>query len=284
MKQQDRYYPCALTIAGSDSGGGAGIQADLRTFSAVGVYGCSVITAVTSQNPRRVSRIDTLPAAAVAAQLEAVFECFAVAAMKTGMLANAEIIEAVAGFLKKLPGNIPLVVDPVMVSTSGARLLEEDAVAAMTGRLLPLARWITPNLPEAELLLERKLPDFESRVRAAREISRRWSCSCFLKTGHDVEGRSEAGDIICHQDRVLVVSTPVVEGSRASHGTGCTLSSAIAGLLAAGNSWMDTVCEAKAFVYGSLLEAAEVGPGCEAMYPPLENYRPIVSVNEIKGS
>ncbi len=282
MKKQDRCYPCALTIAGSDSGGGAGIQADLRTFSAIGVYGCSAVTAVTSQNPRRVSRIDVMPAAAVKAQLEAIFQCFAVAAIKTGMLANAEIIETVAGFLKNRTDNLPLVVDPVMVSTSGARLLEEDAVSAMTGELLPLASWVTPNLPEAELLLERRLPDFDDRIRAAREIAERWSCSCFLKTGHDVEGRDEAGDIICHRGKVLLISTPVVEGTRASHGTGCTLSSAIAGLLAAGNPWRDTVCEAKAFVYGSLLEAAQVGPDCEAMYPPLENYRPIVSITEIK--
>ena len=282
MKKQENYYPCALTIAGSDSGGGAGIQADLRTFSAIGVYGCSVITAVTSQNPRQLTKIDVMPPETVCSQLEAVLSCFHISAMKTGMLANADIIKATASMLKKYISVIPLVVDPVLISTTGKRLLEKKAEKTLKDELLPLATWITPNIPEAETLLDRELPDFASRVRAAIDIAERWNCSCILKTGHDLSDEGEASDIIVHKKRIYTIATPVIPDTTATHGTGCTLSSAIAGLIATGNNWRDCVCEAKAFVYGSILEAAMVGPKCEAMYPPLENYRALVTLNELK--
>ncbi len=268
----DMFYPIALTIAGSDSGGGAGIQADLRTMSAIGVYGCSVITAVTSQNPRRVYRVDTLPPEAVTTQMDAVFDCFAVKAVKTGMLANAGIVRAVAAVWRKRKLQLPLIVDPVMVATSGSRLLEVDAIAALTDELLPLAAWITPNIPEAELLLGEKLDGRAALRQGAEALAKRWGVSCLLKVGHALEGESEAADVVAHDGKLYRLSAPVVPDCQCSHGTGCTLSAALAALLAGGTPWKNTLREAKGFVYGSLLECAPVGPGCEAMYPPLENY------------
>ena len=140
------YYPGALTIAGSDSGGGAGIEADLRTFNALGVFGCAAITAVTAQNPLRVTRIDAVPGPGVAAQIDAVLEKIAVRCAKTGMLFTAENVRAVAEVVKRR--KLELICDPVMVSTSGHKLMEDEALSAMAEELLPLASWITPNLPE----------------------------------------------------------------------------------------------------------------------------------------
>jgi hydroxymethylpyrimidine/phosphomethylpyrimidine kinase len=198
------------------------------------------------------------------------------------MLANAEIIKTVAASLQKYAPGISLTVDPVMIATSGRRLLAGDAEKVLKEELLPLATWITPNIPEAEALLGRPLPDISSRISAAAEIAKRWSCSCILKTGHDLAGDGEATDFVAHKGRIYALSTPEIPDPAATHGTGCTLSSAIAGLIAAGNNWRDCVCEAKAFVYGSMLEAAHLGPGCDAMYPPLENYRPLVTITELK--
>ena len=188
-KSSEEFYPVALTIAGSDSGGGAGIQADLRTFNAAGVFGCSVITALTAQNPREVLRVDPTAPEMVASQMEAVFSAFAVAAVKTGMLADAAIVRTVAAGLRGR--KIPLVVDPVMISTSGTRLLEADAMRALREELLPLADYLTPNIPEAEWLLERKLRGADDYAAAALECSERWKLGCLLKTGH-ADGGAEA--------------------------------------------------------------------------------------------
>ncbi len=179
MKSNEtEFYPAALTIAGSDSGGGAGIQADLRTFAAFGVYGCSAITAVTAQNPLKVTRVDALPCAGVDAQIKAVLSTIKVRAAKTGMLFSAEIINTVAQNLSEQ--NLSLVVDPVMISSSGVRLLEEDALTVLKDELLPLASWITPNIPEAELLLGCKIKTHEDAVNAAMEFGHRWDCSVAL--------------------------------------------------------------------------------------------------------
>ena len=151
----NKITPAVMTVAGSDSGGGAGIQADLRTFNAFGVYGCSVITAVTAQNPDEVRRVDVLPVESVVKQFESVLDAIPVRFVKTGMLANGRIIEAAAELAAHYGVN--LIVDPVMVSTSGTRLLEESAISAMQKRLFPLAQWITPNIPEAELICRRQL-------------------------------------------------------------------------------------------------------------------------------
>ena len=272
MKSNEReFYPAALTIAGSDSGGGAGIQADLRTFAAFGVFGCSAITAVTAQNPLEVKRVDAIPAAGVDAQIKAVLPAINIRAVKTGMLLNAEIIKAV---VENLTGkNLALVVDPVMVSTSGARLLEEDAIAVLMDELLPLATWITPNIPEAELLLERKIKTHEDAINAAMEFGRRWDCSVILKAGHFDVTSGVAADIIYHEEKVYELSSPRLADCKASHGTGCTLSAALVAAMALDVPWKKALRMAKGFVYGSLDESISIGSKIEAMYPPGESYQ-----------
>lgn len=272
MKSNEReFYPAALTIAGSDSGGGAGIQADLRTFAAFGVFGCSAITAVTAQNPREVKRVDAIPAAGVDAQIKAVLSAIEVGTVKTGMLFSAEIIKTVAQNLTEQ--NLSLVVDPVMISTSGARLLEEDAIAALVDELLPLASWITPNIPEAELLLGCKINTKEDAIKAALEFGHRWDCSVILKAGHLDEKSDVAADIVYHEEKIYELCSPRVPGSKASHGTGCTLSAALVAALALDIPWKKALRMAKGFVYGSLEECINIGPEIEAMYPPGDSYQ-----------
>jgi hydroxymethylpyrimidine kinase/phosphomethylpyrimidine kinase len=272
MKSAEReFYPAALTIAGSDSGGSAGIQADLRTFAAFGVFGCSAITAVTAQNPLEVTRVDAIPAAGVDAQIKAVLSKISVRVVKTGMLANAEIIKTVA---ENLTGkNLSLLIDPVMVSTSGVTLLEEDAIAVLMDELLPLATWITPNIPEAELLLGKKITTNEEAIKAAVEFGHQWDCSVILKAGHLDVKSDIAADIVYHEGKVYELSSPRVSGSKASHGTGCTLSSALVAALALGIPWKKALRMAKGFVYGSLNECIDIGSNIEAMYPPGESYQ-----------
>lgn len=272
MKSNEReFYPAALTIAGSDSGGGAGIQADLRTFAAFGVFGTSAITAITAQNPLEVTRVDAVPAAGVEAQIKAVLSAIKVRTVKTGMLLNAEIIKITA---QNLAGrNLSLIVDPVMISTSGTRLLEENAITVLKDELLPLASWVTPNIPEAELLLERKLNTSEDLIEAAAEFGQRWDCSVILKTGHSELKNDVASDIVFHEGKIYELSSPRVMKSKAAHGTGCTLSSALAAALALEISWKKALRMAKGFVYGSLNESISIGPDIEAMYPPSESYQ-----------
>ena len=265
---KNEIYPAALSIAGSDSGGGAGIQADLRTFNAFGVYGCTAITAVTSQNPKKVARIDAIPAEGVVSQIETVLEAIRVRCAKTGMLFSAEIVSAVAACMAR--HELPLVVDPVMVSTSGSMLLKEDAVEALKNELFPLADWITPNLPEAELLLGRKLKGEADYIDAARECHGRWGAAVLLKSGHAPAGRF-ANDFICREGCVYRLSSKRLPDRGQSHGTGCTLSSALAAALALEMPWKSALCEAKAFVLGSLAEYVEIGPGVPAMYPPVDD-------------
>jgi len=268
--EAETAYPVALTVAGSDSGGGAGIQADLRTFAAFGVYGCSAVTAVTAQNPLGVRRIDPLPAEGVAAQMEAVFAAFTVAAAKTGMLHDAATVRQAAGLLALR--QIPVVVDPVMVAGSGATLLSADAVGALRDLLLPAAAWVTPNLPEAAIILGRPLDGPAAMRQAALEIAARWDCGCVVKGGHAVRAGDETAlDAVAHGGRAYRLLSPVVPDG-AGHGTGCTFSAALAAALALRMPWREALTSAKAFVYGSLAEAIFPGPGLEAMYPPARNY------------
>lgn len=272
MKSNEReFYPVALTIAGSDSGGGAGIQADLRTFAAFGVFGTSAISAVTAQNPLEVTRVDAVPTAGVDAQIKAVLSAMTVRVVKTGMLLNAEIIKIV---VQNLAGkNLALVIDPVMVSSSGARLLEEDAVAVLKDELLPLASWITPNIPEAELLLGREIKTNEDAIKAAVEFGHRWDCSVILKAGHLDVKSNVAADIVYHEEKVYELSSPRVMNCKAAHGTGCTLSSALVAALALEIPWKKALRMAKGFVYGSLEESITIGSKVDAMYPPGESYQ-----------
>ncbi len=274
----EERYPAALTIAGSDSGGGAGIQADLRTMSAFGVYGCSAITALTSQNPRTVNRIDPVPAEGVACQIETVLAAIPVKFAKTGMLFNAEIVKKVAELTAK--HNLSLVVDPVMVSTSGSVLLESAAVEAVKRDLFPRAKWITPNIPEAELLLGRKLDSVQDYRDAAKECFERWKVGVILKTGHAPGGKSVT-DFICKEGQLYALSSPRAPERKQSHGTGCTLSAALTSALALGMPWKNALVEAKAFVFGSLTECVMLNNNLYAMYPPVEDYHTQVKLEKL---
>ncbi len=279
MSSKEPFYPVALTVAGSDSGGGAGIQADLRTFAAFGVFGTSAITAVTAQNPAAVSRIDVIPGDGVRAQIKAVRTKLAVAAIKTGMLANAEIIRAAAAEIGKI--QCPLVVDPVMISTSGASLLEESAVAMMREELLPLADWLTPNVHEAELLSGMKIRRVEDMVAAGQYCADMWKCSVIVKGGHMQGGNGIMTDVVIHEGKVLALTSPEVPDTQAGHGTGCTFSAALTAGFALGGNWKQVLKTAKAFVYGSLAEEVVVGAGVHAMYPPLETYDAEINLKRI---
>ena len=271
--------PVALSVAGSDSGGGAGLQTDLRTFNAFRVYGCSVVTAVTSQNPDEVRRIDTLPTGAVRCQLETVLAAMPVRWAKTGMLANKAIIECVADVVQKHA--IKMVVDPVMVATSGRRLLEESAISAMKEKLFPFASWITPNIPEAELICQRKLDSPDDLADSALQLYEQFNCNVLLKSGHAITSNM-ATDIVCCQGKLFALSSPVVKISgNTAHGTGCTLSAAMAADFALGKSWQETLITAKAFVYGALAESVQLSGVLFQMYPPTQDYCSQITLNEL---
>ena len=238
------HIPCALTIAGSDSGGGAGIQADLKVFAALGIHGTSAVTCITAQNPRQVLGIQACSAAIVSRQLDAVFSELRPAAAKTGMLYSATIIEAVAESLRRR--RVPVVVDPVMVSTSGARLLKPAAIHTLCTRLFPLAALVTPNLDEAELLTGERLRSLEALRRAAQVLHRRFGCAALVKGGH-LRGLREAADIFYDGRQELLLSAPFVKGV-STHGTGCTYSAAITGYLARGFSLPLAVQRAKQYI------------------------------------
>ncbi len=235
--------PVALTIAGSDSGGGAGLQADLKSFSALGVFGTSVVTAVTAQNTVAVTRVDVLEPAAVEAQLDAVLADLPVAAVKTGMLATTPIVELVAR--RAAAGDLPhLVVDPVMVASSGDRLLDQDAEAAYRELLLPLAEVATPNLLEASVLVERPLTSVEEAEAAARDLAAAGSAWVVVKGGHLT---GPAADVVVHGDEVVTLTSERVDTANV-HGTGCSFASAVAAGLARVQDPRSAIDGAKAFI------------------------------------
>jgi hydroxymethylpyrimidine kinase/phosphomethylpyrimidine kinase len=247
--------PVALTIAGSDSGGGAGIQADLKTFAALGVFGTSAITCITAQNPREVTGIYAVEADMVARQIRAVCEGFPVAAAKTGMLYSASIIRAVAA--ADVRQGIPvLVVDPVMVATSGARLLQPEAVDVLCSELLPQARVITPNLHEAEILCGHAIASVDALRGAAAEIGDRFDVACVVKGGH-LPGE-EVVDVLYDEGEEFVFTAPRVDAVE-SHGSGCAFSAAITACMARGMLLSDAVDRAKEFVRQALAHAQEAG-------------------------
>jgi len=247
----------ALTVAGSDSGGGAGIQADLKTFGALGVYGTSAVTAITAQNTVRVTRIQEVEPQVVAAQIDAVAEDIGVDAAKTGMLASRAIAHAVAASLKR--NAIPnLVVDPVMISKTGARLLEDDAVATLKSEILPLAEIVTPNIPEAEVLSGHKITDAETMRDAARRILDLGPVRVVIKGGHS--DSPNVVDLYYDGSSFEELKAERVQ-TRSTHGTGCTFSAAIAAYLAHGLPPLDAVARAKEFLTAALLAAPGIGKG-----------------------
>jgi hydroxymethylpyrimidine/phosphomethylpyrimidine kinase len=248
--------PRALTIAGSDSGGGAGIQADLKTFSAFRVFGMSAITAVTAQNSVGVQGVENLPPAFVARQIESVLSDFGADAAKCGMLSTAAIIEAVATTLAAHRVE-NLVVDPVMLAKSGDALLQPDAREALVSRILPLALVVTPNLPEAEALARMPVSTREAMEEAARRIHAMGPRSVLVKGGHLKE---DAVDVLWNGKSLTTFSAPRVDSTN-THGTGCTLSAAIAAGLARGNALPEAVREAKAYVTRAIQEGFQAGRG-----------------------
>jgi hydroxymethylpyrimidine/phosphomethylpyrimidine kinase len=253
----------ALTIAGSDSGGGAGIQADLKTFAVLGVWGMSAVTSITVQNTRGVSGVSDVPAEVVAAQIRAVAGDIGVDAAKTGMLSSAGIIDAVADAVSDT--GIPnLVVDPVFVSKHGDRLLREDAVQALRSRIVPLAAVVTPNLPEAAGLAGFEVERKDDMVRAAAAILALGAGAVLVKGGHLHDERSD--DLLVDGSGSTWIEGPRLDGPN-THGTGCVLSAAITAGLARGLALADAVREAKAFVTEAIRHALAIGQGIGPVDP-----------------
>jgi hydroxymethylpyrimidine/phosphomethylpyrimidine kinase len=250
--------PIALTIAGSDSSGGAGIQADLKTFSALGVYGATAITALTAQNTRGVSAIHPVPPAFIRAQIDAVFEDLAVNAVKIGMIGTENAVSAVAEALRRGNG-VPVVLDPVMIAGSGDPLLDEGAEFAIRSHLLPVATIVTPNLPEAARLLGAAIAvDEKMMVRQGELLMALGPQAVLIKGGH-AQG-PEAADIFLDGTNVVRLAADRIN-THNTHGTGCTLASAITAFLALGMSLLDAVRHAKAYLTDALLHADELTIG-----------------------
>jgi hydroxymethylpyrimidine/phosphomethylpyrimidine kinase len=250
--------PIALTIAGSDSGGGAGIQADLKTFSALGVYGASVITALTAQNTVGVQAIHDVPADFIGAQMDSVFSDLDIAAVKIGMLSQPAVIEAVAAGLDRHRAR-QVVLDPVMVAASGDRLLNPAAMAALVGLLLPRALVITPNMPEAAALLDEPIASDEAGMRRQAEALLKLGARAVLLKGGHGDGPAST-DVLVTPDGERLFSAPRIP-SRNSHGTGCTLSSAITAGLAKGLPLDEAVAAAKAYVTAAIAAADRLRVG-----------------------
>jgi hydroxymethylpyrimidine/phosphomethylpyrimidine kinase len=250
--------PVALTIAGSDSSGGAGIQADLKTFAALGVYGASAITALTAQNTKGVTGIHAVPAAFVTAQIDAVFSDLDVGAVKIGMLAQTESIDAIASALARWkPGHI--VLDPVMVATSGDRLLAAEAVEALRTKLMRLASVITPNLPEAAALLDEPIARSEAEIESQGRRLLGLGCRAVLIKGGHGEG-SDSTDYLVSADKTIALAASRV-ATRNTHGTGCSLSSAVAAGLARGETLEQAVRNAKAWISAAIAAADRFSVG-----------------------
>jgi hydroxymethylpyrimidine/phosphomethylpyrimidine kinase len=250
--------PIAVTIAGSDSSGGAGIQADLKTFSALGVYGASVIAALTAQNTRGVSGIHDVPAAFVAAQIDAVFSDLRVGAVKIGMLSNAAIIEAVAAGLDRHRQSV-VVLDPVMIAATGARLIAPDAIAALKRELLPRALVVTPNLPEAAALLDAPVAASEAEMqRQAQRLRELGARAVLIKGGHG--SGPDSTDLLVDATGVARFAAMRIDTLN-THGTGCTMSSAIAAGLAKGQDLATAVAAAKDYVTAAIAAADHLSIG-----------------------
>ena len=251
-------YTCALTIAGSDSVGGAGIQADIKTMSALGVFAASAITTVTVQNTKGVYDIEPLRPEIVGGQIRAVMDDISPVAVKIGMVNDGATIHAIADALKAYRG-VTIVVDPVMVSTSGYRLMQEDALKVFRSELMPLASLLTPNVPEAEILSGLQIQSVEDMDMAAQKICREAGCNVLIKGGH-LDGNTKT-DILYHDaQRIATYETKTVD-THNTHGTGCTLSSAITSYLALGFDMGDAIGHAKEYLYRALEAGKDVEIG-----------------------
>jgi hydroxymethylpyrimidine/phosphomethylpyrimidine kinase len=253
IQRRIQTVPVALSIAGSDSSAGAGIQADLKTFSALGLYGLTAVTCIVAEIPGKVSRIEPASARIVREQIKVLAKNFQIAAIKTGLLCSAEIVSAVAKALRHIArtvaAQIPLVIDPIIVATSGDPLLEPAAIEAYAKELFPLASLITPNLGEAEQLLGTRIRDEQSMHRAGKKLEKKFETAILLKGGH--LGGDYAVDLLFANGKVVEFSAPFVRGV-ATHGTGCTYSAAITAGLAKGMDLEEAITKAKKFVAQSI--------------------------------
>ena len=252
-----------LTIAGSDNSGGAGIQADLKTFTTLGVYGTTAITCVVAENPHRVQSIHPVPAPILRQQIELIFEAFPVAAVKTGMLYSEKLIETVVNVWESLPPKKRpwLVVDPVMVATSGAMLLSKKGMSALSEKLIPLADLVTPNLEEAGVLLGRKITAEKEAIQAAEDSLKKWGVPFLVKGGHF--RLAQATDFMATPRGLTVVTAPRVKGVK-THGSGCTYSAAIASSLAHGHSLEEALKRGKKFITQAIKHHLRLGK-CQAL-------------------
>ncbi|MFO7716643.1 bifunctional hydroxymethylpyrimidine kinase/phosphomethylpyrimidine kinase [Desulfosarcina sp.] len=260
----------ALTIAGSDSSGGAGIQADLKTFQALGVFGMSAVTAVTVQNTQKVFAIQEIRPDIVHDQIVCLFDDFSIHALKIGMVASVALVEAIARALNSIQVLPPVILDPVMISKSGCSLLRPDARTALVNHLFPLARVVTPNLPEAEALLGKTIADVDAMKSAAREIAALGAKMVVVKGGH--LGRANATDVLFDGEQFRLLESPRINTPN-THGTGCTFSSAIAAYMARGESFFDAVAHAKVYISGAIENALSLGKGCGPTHHFFDLYR-----------
>lgn len=260
----------ALTIAGSDSSGGAGIQADLKTFQALGVFGTSAVTAVTVQNTQQVYGIQEMRPQIVHDQIVCLFDDFSIHAVKIGMVSSVPLIEAIARALNAIDGLPAVILDPVMISKSGYALLQPDAQTALVRHLFPLAQVVTPNLPEAEALLEKKIDDIDGMKTAAREISAMGANMVVVKGGH--LGQGSATDVLFDGEQFMLLENRRID-TTSTHGTGCTFSSAIAAYMARGESFFDAVAQAKSYISGAIENAFPLGKGCGPTHHFFDLYR-----------
>lgn len=246
----------ALTIAGSDCSGGAGIQADIKTMTAHGVYAMSAITALTAQNTTGVYGVMESTPEFLANQLDCIFTDIYPDAVKTGMVSSRRLIQVIADKIKQYKA-VNIVVDPVMVSTSGSRLLAEDALSALTGQLLPLATLVTPNIPEAQVLTGMTITTAEDMEKAAQLINECYGCNVLMKGGHSI---NDSNDLLYHNGTATWIYGRRINNSN-THGTGCTLSSAIAANLAKGNDLLSAVKKAKNYISLALADGLDLGAG-----------------------
>lgn len=251
--------PCCLTIAGSDSGGNAGVQADLRTFHAYCLHGCTVFAALTAQNPFGVTAIHSIPDTFVAAQLDAVLGTYTIQALKTGMLAHPSTINIIASKLREYP-KIAKVIDPVMIATSGAPLITSEAIEALKLHLLPLATVITPNLPEAEILSGKTITDDYTAREVAMFLAHTYKTAVIIKGGHRENAIAE--DLLYDGTTFYTFSAPRIENPISTHGTGCTFAAALTAELALEHSLPRAVQNAKKHVYNAISNAYLVGHAC----------------------
>ncbi len=263
MQMRSGQIPVALTIAGSDSGGGAGIQADLKVFAALGVHGTSAITCITAQNPRHVLRIRPCRPELVRDQIEAVFAELPPAACKTGMLYSAAIIRVVADYFAKR-NRPPLIVDPVMVATSKAALMQPSALHELTEQLLPRAALVTPNVPEAEAILGMRIVSDKDLHLAAKRIHQRFGCAALVKGGHLPKAKEAVDWFVSGKQELRLAAPFLARGSL--HGTGCTYSAAITAYIARGHELADAVALAKQFITRAIGQSKRIGK-----YPILDS-------------